>query len=86
MRRKLARVAVPVMECVVTMPGTLTLTSPWEAGIEKNAYLAYVVAEWTGYVVTTCLLLTAGERGAWALCRSWVQADQADVDFACPLL
>jgi len=48
-----------VSKCIVTMPGTLTLTAPWKAGIEKNTYLAYVFAIRAGYVVAARLLTTA---------------------------
>jgi hypothetical protein len=36
MQRKFVRIAVPAMECIATMPGTLTLVPPWEAEIEES--------------------------------------------------
>jgi hypothetical protein len=45
----------------------LTLTSPWEARIEENTYLAYVFANWADYAVAVCVPITDGdERGEWA--------------------
>jgi hypothetical protein len=50
MRRKPVRITVPVTECIATLPGTLTLTSRYEAGIEENTYLAYVFCDAVDYV------------------------------------
>jgi hypothetical protein len=44
----------------------LTLTSPWEARIEENTYLAYVFANWADYAVAACPITDGDERGNWA--------------------
>jgi hypothetical protein len=38
-------------------------TSPWEAGIEENTYLAYVFAKWPDYAVAACSITDSDERG-----------------------
>ena len=65
------------MECVATMAGRVTLTFPWAAGIEENAYLAYVFsAMWVGYVAAERSLTHGDEPATWAPCSRWDLTDE----------
>jgi hypothetical protein len=76
----------PVMEGIVTMPGTLTLTSQQgEPGIEENTYLVCVFVKRAGYVAAACCLLAVANV-VWALSRQLGSGGPADTGFACPLL
>jgi hypothetical protein len=73
------------MECITTMPGTLTLASPWEAGIEENTYLAYVFAKRAAYVVVACCIQDGDDRGRWGLAAAALSMDLVQCDLACSL-
>ena len=87
MRRKFIRIAVPVMECIATMPGTVTLTPHGEAGIEENTYLAYVFCD-AGPLRSCGAFVDSRQPALYVGCQQQLgfSVDLVQVNCACSLV